>query len=54
MATDRINAGLNAFRQGNIEFARQILTEVVKSDPQNDQGWVALASCLQDDRQKKY
>ncbi|HQX16000.1 MAG TPA: hypothetical protein PLA27_06220 [Anaerolineales bacterium] len=54
MATDRINAGLNAFQQGNIELARQILTEVVKSDPQNDQGWTALASCLQDDRQKKY
>lgn len=54
MAIDRINAGLNAFQQGNIELARQILTEVIKSDPQNDQGWTALASCLQDDRQKKY
>lgn len=54
MGTDKINAGLNAFRQGNVELARQILTEVVKSEPQNDQAWVALASCLQDERQKKY
>jgi hypothetical protein len=54
MATDKINAGLNAFRQGDIELAIQVLTEVVKSDPQNDQGWVALASCFQDDRKKRY
>lgn len=54
MAADKITAGLNAFRQGNVELAIQILTEVVRSDPQNDQGWIALASCLQDDRKKKY
>ncbi len=51
---DDLSRGIEAVKNGDLETARNLLANVVKSNPDSQEGWLWLGNCLQDKDQRKY
>lgn len=54
MTVEKIKSAINLYKSGDKQSARQLLLEIVKSDPQNETGWLWLSACVDTVDQKKY
>ncbi|PMP73308.1 MAG: hypothetical protein C0183_23065, partial [Roseiflexus castenholzii] len=49
-----IDEGMAAIRAGDQARARQLLSQAVQLDPQNERGWLWLSGALTDPAQRRY
>lgn len=54
MANEKLNSAISAFKSGNKVAAQQILSELVKTEPNNENAWLWLSACLTNVEHKKY
>jgi tetratricopeptide (TPR) repeat protein len=54
MLQDKLNSAIIAFKSGDKTVAQQILSELVKSEPNNENAWLWLSACLTNVDHKKY
>jgi tetratricopeptide (TPR) repeat protein len=54
MPEDKLNLAIAAFKFGDKSSARQILSDLIKNDPKNENAWLWLSACLTDTPQKVY
>jgi hypothetical protein len=54
MTPEKIKSAINLFKSGDKQAAKQLLLEIIKSDPQNETGWLWLSACVDTIDQKKY
>lgn len=54
MTSEKIKSAINLFKSGDKQAAKQLLLEIIKSDPQNETGWLWLSACVDTIDQKKY
>jgi pimeloyl-ACP methyl ester carboxylesterase len=55
MPTDQFfQAGITALNSGDFEGAAKLFAQVVKADPNSEQGWLLLGKCVPGSDQKKY
>jgi hypothetical protein len=54
MASDKLNAGIEAFKTGNTALARKILAAVVMAEPSNETAWFWLSMCVEAVEQKRF
>src|SRR5436190_3081679 len=50
---DLLQEGIAAFQAGDRPQARELLLEVIKVDPENEQAWYYLAACETDPAKRK-
>jgi len=46
MPQDKLNSAIAAFKSGDKNTAQQILSDLVKSEPNNENAWLWLSACL--------
>ena len=54
MAQEKLNSAITAFKSGDKIVAQQILSDLVKSEPNNENAWLWLSACLTNVEHKKY
>lgn len=54
MVSDKLNAAIAAIKAGNKAVGLRLLSEIVKSDPNNETAWLWLSTCVNKTEQKKY
>lgn len=54
MVSEKLNAAIAAIKAGNKAVGLQLLSEVVKADPNNETAWLWLSTCVDKIEQKKY
>ena len=51
---EQLQRGINAARSGNRSLGRRLLLQVTQEDPNNEQAWLWLASCVTTLRERRY
>lgn len=54
MSQDKLNSAIAAFKSGDKNVAQQILSDLVKSEPNNENAWLWLSACLTNVEHKIY
>jgi hypothetical protein len=54
MNLEKIKSAINLAKSGDKQSGKQLLIEVLKSDPQNEQAWLWLSACVDTLAEKKY
>ena len=54
METSLLNAAIHAIKSGDKANGQRLLTELVKSEPNNELAWLWLSVCFEDPQKKKY
>ena len=54
MTDQKMQQAFDYFKSGDYQHAKNILIEVVKSDPVNDDAWYGLALCVDEPERKEY
>jgi hypothetical protein len=54
MTVERLNLAIGELKAGNKPKAKQLLADIVRTEPQNETAWLYLAACITNDEQKKY
>ena len=52
MSQDKLNSAIAAFKSGDKNVALQILSDLVKSEPNNENAWLWLSASLTNTEQK--
>ncbi|MFT3891028.1 MAG: hypothetical protein QM730_05290 [Anaerolineales bacterium] len=54
MSSEQLNQAIAFIKAGNKPAALPILKEIIQADPQNENAWLWLYSCVDDVKQKRY
>src|SRR5215216_653331 len=54
MSQDKLYSAIAAYKSGNKSVAQQILSDLIKTEPNNESAWLWLSACLTDINQKMY
>lgn len=54
MANKQLEQAIRAYKSGEKQKAQKILAPLVKAEPNNEDAWLLLASCVENSEQKQY
>jgi len=54
MANRQLEQAIRAYKSGEKQKAQKLLARLVKAEPNNEDAWLLLAGCIEDDKQKQY